>query len=256
MLKLRQLDRPDEPVEARARGTAIHKAFERFALAHPAEVPPDAAAIFEALYVTALEEAGMPGEALARETALAREAAAWVAELETRRRADGCAIHVEVTGAYSFEVGGRGFTVTAIADRIEKTADGFAHVLDYKTGRAPSQKVVDAGFSPQLTLIAAILAKGGFPDIGPVEPGELTYLEVTGRRPAGREEVRAAAGPESRDAADRALAGLKELVARFYEADRPYLSRTAPQFVHDRHGDYDHLARVFEWSTSGEEEGE
>ena len=31
------------------------------------------------------------------------------------------------------------------------------------------------------------------------------------------------------------------------------MSRTAPQFVKTHMSDYDHLARVFEWSTSGEE---
>ena len=30
----------------------------------------------------------------------------------------------------------------------------------------------------------------------------------------------------------------------------------APQFVKLHMSDYDHLARVFEWSTSGEEDGE
>src|SRR5690606_30082996 len=46
ILNLRSLDRPDTPVEARARGTAIHAAFEQFALAHPGPTPPDAAQIF------------------------------------------------------------------------------------------------------------------------------------------------------------------------------------------------------------------
>jgi ATP-dependent helicase/nuclease subunit B len=68
-------------------------------------------------------------------------------------------------------------------------------------------------------------------------------------RPGGAERI-----PDSREAAERALEGLKRLVGQFFEPDRPYTSRTAPQFVHDRHGDYDHLARVFEWSTSGEDE--
>jgi ATP-dependent helicase/nuclease subunit B len=253
ILKLRPMERPDEPVEARARGTAIHAAFERFALDHPARLPPDAAAIFEGLYIGELEKAGMPHEALARERALAREAAAWVADLEARRRADGRAIHVEKTGELVIDIGGRPFKLSAKADRIEADPEGFGHILDYKTGRAPSQKVVDAGFSPQLTLTAAILAHGGFAEIGRLKPGELTYLEITGRKPAGREEVRATAGDESHEAAERALAGLKDLIARYWQPDQPFVSRTAPQFVHQYASDYDHLARVFEWSTSGEE---
>jgi ATP-dependent helicase/nuclease subunit B len=253
ILKLRALERPDEPVEARARGTAIHAAFERFALAHPAALPPDAAEIFERLYLEELEKAGMPREALARETALAREAAAWVAALEARRRADGRAIHVEKTGELVLDIEGRSFKLSAKADRIEADPAGYGHILDYKTGRAPSQKVVDAGFSPQLTLTAAILAHGEFQDIGRLKPGELTYLEITGRKPAGREEVRATAGDESHEAAERALTGLRTLIARYWAPNQPFVSRTAPQFVHQYASDYDHLARVFEWSTSGEE---
>ncbi len=167
----------------------------------------------------------MPPPALARERALAREAALWVAELETRRRAGAERIVVEAAGALTFDIGGRPFTVTAKADRIEPTADGLAHILDYKTGAAPSKKQVETGFSPQLTLTAAILREGGFKDIGPREPGDLTYLRVTGRKPAGVEEVRATAGVEAQEAAVKALNGLRELIERYDNPRQPYLSR-------------------------------
>jgi len=262
ILKLRVLERPDEEVEARARGTAIHAAFERFVLDHPDELPPDTAAIFKRLYLEELERAGMPRDALARETALATEASAWVADLEARRRADGRALHVEKEGEITLEIAGRPFTLAAKADRIEVSPDGLGHVLDYKTGRAPSKRMVQTGFSPQLTLTAAILQAGGFADVGKVEPGDLTYLEVTGRRPAGREEVRASPSGDndevlnSRDAADRALEGMVRLIERYADPAQGYTSRTAPQFVKLYVSDYDHLARVFEWSTSGEDEDE
>ena len=253
ILKLYPLDRPDEPVEARARGTAIHAAFERFAEDHAGPVPANAAEIFAGLYLDELVKAGMPPAALARERALAREAALWVADLETRRRAGAERIVVEAVGSLTFDIGGRPFTVTAKADRIEPTAGGLAHILDYKTGAAPSKKQVETGFSPQLTLTAAILREGGFPTLGPREPGDLTYLRVTGRKPAGVEEVRAAAGADSQEAAIKALNGLRELIERYDDPRQPYLSRVAPQFVHDHAGDYGHLARVFEWSTSGDD---
>ena len=54
-------------------------------------------------------------------------------------------------------------------------------------------------------------------------------------------------------AATSTAPALKALVARFDSPNQPYLSRVAPQFVKARASDYDHLARVFEWSTSGEE---
>lgn len=262
ILRLHKLDRPDQAVDARARGTAIHAAFEKFATDFPRDLPPDAAAIFERYYMEALRAEGMPPEGLAREGALAKEAAAWVADLEARRRADGRAIHVEKTGRLTLEIAGKPFTLSAKADRIEVGPDGLGHVLDFKTGTAPSAKMVKTGFSPQLTLTAAILAGGGFEDIGPVQPGEMTYLSVTGRKPPGREEVRAAPWGDndkvlkSRDAVQTALEGLSRLVGGYADPARGYTSRTAPQFVKLYASDYDHLARVFEWSTSGEEEGE
>ncbi|ATC33812.1 double-strand break repair protein AddB [Caulobacter vibrioides] len=257
ILKLYPLERPDEPVEARARGTAIHAAFETFAELYPDAVPAEAASAFEKLYVDALVSAGMPPTALAREKALAREAAAWVADWERQRRAHVRRIVVEAEGKLDLVINGRPFTLTAKADRIEPTPDGTAHILDYKTGAAPSQKQVDTGFSPQLTLTAAILMNGGFPDLGKPTPGDLTYVRVTGRRPAGEEQVRAKGDGASEEAARKALEGLSSLIARYDDPDEPYRSRVAPQFVKEHPGDYAHLARVFEWSTSGDDgEGE
>ena len=253
ILRLFPLERPDETVDARARGTAIHRAFEVFVINHPGPVPENAAALFEGYYLAALEAEGMPHEAMARETALAREAAEWVAALEWERRADGRKIVVEAAGELKLNLPGGPFTVTAKADRIELDPAGFGHILDYKTGQAPSAKMVKTGFSPQLTLTAAILANGGFPSLGRPKPGDLTYLSVTGRKPAGKVETRATAGDESKEAAAKALNGLAKLIGRFDQPDQPYLSHSAPQFVHMHMSDYDHLARVFEWSTSGED---
>ena len=160
---------------------------------------------------------------------------------------------MELKGEHVFPAPAGPFKVTARADRIEATPEGFGHILDYKTGKAPSKKELATGFSPQLTLTAAILAAGGFPELGRLAPGDLTYLEITGRKPAGKVETRAAAGEESAEAAARALEGLEDLVASYDDPRQPYRSRTAPQFVKARISDYDHLARVFEWSTSGEE---
>jgi ATP-dependent helicase/nuclease subunit B len=53
--------------------------------------------------------------------------------------------------------------------------------------------------------------------------------------------------------AAKALAGLTAMIERYQDPEQPYLSRAAPQFVHDYAGDYGHLARVFEWSSGGEE---
>jgi ATP-dependent helicase/nuclease subunit B len=262
ILKLRVWRRPDEAVDVRVRGTAIHEAFEGFLTAHPTDLPPDAEAVFADLYLSALAREGMPPEGLAREAALAAQAARWVVALEEDRRADGRVIHVEHSGTITFPTQGGPFTLSAKADRIEATPDGLGHVLDYKTGKAPSKEMVQTGFSPQLTLTAAILGRGGFARIGPLRPAELTYLEISGRDPPGRIETRAAPDGDGEkmlntaDAAEAALAGLVALIERYEDPKTGYASRTAPQFVHLYQSEYDHLARVFEWSTSGETEDE
>ena len=87
ILRLRPLERPDEPIEARARGTAIHAAFEQFATDHPDALPENPHLVFADLLIAALEEAGMPSARLTRERALAGNVAPWVPELISERSA-------------------------------------------------------------------------------------------------------------------------------------------------------------------------
>ena len=253
VLRLRPLPRPDEPVEARARGEAVHRALQRFAEDHPGEVADGAAGVIEELIVEALEVAGMPSPAMARERALAGQAAVWLADFERRRR-PGAQLLVEQAGAMVIESAGFSLRLTARADRLE-LREGRIDVLDFKTGMAPTRKQMDTGFAPQLTLTAAIVEAGGFEVAGQSAPGELVYVRVTGGRKPGEELIRAAAG-ETPALGQAALEGLRRRVARFASPDTPYLSWAAPQFMHARGGDYDHLARVWEWHVIGEgEEG-
>ena len=256
VLRLRPLMRPDEPVEARARGEAVHRALQRFAEQHVGEVPAGAEGIIEALIVEALQEAGMSAPAMARERALAGKAAVWLAAFERRRR-PGARLLVEQRGAMSVRAGpGAELRLTARADRLE-LRDDRVDVLDFKTGMAPTRRQMETGFSPQLTLTAAIIEAGGFEGAGQAAAGELVYVRVIGGRKPGEELVRVAAG-ESTEIGRTALDGLRRRVARFASPDTPYLSWAAPQFMHARGGDYDHLARVWEWRVigDGEEAGE
>jgi ATP-dependent helicase/nuclease subunit B len=253
ILRLRPMERPDEPVEARARGTAIHAAFERFAREHPGELDELAHAAFGAILMDELDRAGVPRARLTREQALASNVAPWVIAFERRRR-EGAQLMVEQSGRYEFLTSGGAFTVTAKADRIELRL-GVADILDFKTGMAPSRKQVESGLSPQLTLTAAILHHGGFGDMGGVGPRDLVYVRVSGGRIPGREEIRAKAG-ESLDMALKALEGLRTRVEHFDDPATPYISWAAPQFIDQYGGDYDHLARLWEWHVIGEGDGE
>ncbi len=246
ILRLSPLDAPDAPVEAGPRGTAIHVAMERLVSDHP-ELPPDAEARFEALLLEELVKVGVRRPALARETAYARRLAPWVIGWERQRRPD-ARILVEQQGA--LHLGEIDFTLTARADRLE-LKDGLAHVIDFKTGAPPTAKQVKAHFAPQLTLTAAILQGGGFAALGPVGAGELLYVQLTGREIAGRVVPALGAEEDAQTIVAAALAGLKQKVAEFDDPTSPYISWSAPQHAKSWGGDYDHLARRFEWHVMG-----
>jgi ATP-dependent helicase/nuclease subunit B len=255
ILGLRLLDRPDAEMAASRRGTAIHKAFEQFALAHAGGPPAHADALFARLVIEALQAEGFPEAALTRERTLAARLGGWAAAFELERRATLQTLAVEREGALGFTVEGRPFTLTAKADRIELSAGELgllAHVLDFKTGAAPTPEQVKAGFYPQLTLTAAILARGGFEDLGLPAPGELLYVRAIGRRVAGEVKSAVKKGHTALELAEAAMEGLARRIARFDDPDTPYLAWTAPQFLAQRGGDFDHLSRLYEWHVMGE----
>jgi ATP-dependent helicase/nuclease subunit B len=159
---------------------------------------------------------------------------------------------VERQGAIALQLAnGTPFKLNARADRIDVLQSGGARVIDYKSGAPPTAKDVKAGFSPQLTLEAAMLSQGAFEELPPLETEEAIYLKLGGA--SGGEEKHAGGKNEKIMAlAGQHLAGLKMLLDAFACEDTPYLSRPFPKFV-PRFSDYDHLARVKEWSATGGE---
>jgi ATP-dependent helicase/nuclease subunit B len=79
---------------------------------------------------------------------------------------------------------------------------------------------------------------------------EIAYVTLKGGEPPGKQQsiVFKEGTPDSQ--ADHALARLKELAATFENEATPYLSLLHPMW-RNHYGDYDHLARVKEWSLSG-----
>ncbi len=161
-------------------------------------------------------------------------------------------IWVERQGAIAVPVAsGPPFKLSARADRIDVLQSSGARLIDYKSGAPPAPKDVKAGFSPQLTLEAAMLRRGGFEGLPPLETEEAIYLKLGGA--SGGEEKHAGGKSENiGDLAEQHFAGLQMLLDAFACEDTPYLSRPFPKFV-PRFSDYDHLARVKEWSATGGE---
>ena len=250
ILRLRKLDRVDAPPDAASRGIVIHKVLDRFVAAYPGALPDDAVERLLAIGQEALAEGRIrPGVAAFWWPRFGR-IARWFVDRERTRRDRITTLGSEIVGELSLTVQGARFTVTAVTDRIDRRADGSLAIIDYKTGLVPTLKQIHGGWSPQLPLEAMIAKAGGFRGVDPGIVGELSYWRLTGAEQAG-EERPVADGVDDLVAATEAR--LRSLVAAFSRYDMPYLSRPRPS-VAPRFSDYDHLARVAEWSASAPED--
>ncbi|CAM3210940.1 MULTISPECIES: double-strand break repair protein AddB [Methylobacterium] len=255
---------PLEPLAAvpsvATRGSLVHDIFSEFASAHPQGLPGQPEERLLAIATNAFGEIADTYPELYAEwwPRYERMAAAYLA-WEAQRRPVLRRIHPEVSGRWVIPMGRESFTLRARADRIELRPDGTACIVDYKTGTPPSAKMIFTGFSPQLTLEAAMLMHGAFDGVPPVKTTpDLLYVHASGgRKPFVPMPVKPPRGEErSVDAivAEHATR-LKGLVARFMTGDAAYTARPYPQYA-SQYGAYDHLARVLEWSLGGEEGGE
>lgn len=253
ILRLRPLDPLDADPGAADRGNLIHTALETFIETLPrGDMPTDAldqlTHIGRDVFDNLLVRPGIRAFWWPRFLRIAE----WFVEFEAARRlAGGITLVNEASGELDIPALGVPFTLTAKADRIDKLPDGSLAILDYKTGQPPSQKQVESGLTPQLTLEAVMASAGAFSDVPRATVGELSYVRLSGGRVPG--QVRRLKF-DIDEISEHALTGLKSLIAAYRNPNTPYRSRPRPQFK-SRFGTYDHLARVREWaSAEGENE--
>lgn len=260
ILDLRPLEEVDAAPDAADLGTAIHNAIALFGKAHPDRLPADPVGALTAIGAVCFEPLEAYPAARAFWWPRFRRIAEWFAEFERARRAEITRILTEIGGRIDIPFGHAALTLTVRADRIECRRDGRYAILDYKTGKPPTTSQVTAGLSPQLTLEAAILRRGGFEGIpAKSSVAELGYVRLSGGTEAGEIQPIAFQASTPDDEAERALAKLRQVLARFADPQQPYHALLHPMWK-TRYGVYDHLARVGEWSaasaTSGEDGGE
>lgn len=170
--------------------------------------------------------------------------AAWFIGYEKDRREAGFHnLAGEIKGRMVLDGPAGPFTLTARADRIDHRADIGLSIMDYKTGTPPSAPQVNAGFSPQLPLEAAIAQSGGFEKLNAGVVAQLVYLSLSGgQKPGEEKELKLDVAETINDA----LKGLGDMIAQYDDPDMPYLSQPRPMLL-KYPGDYDHLARILEW---------
>ncbi len=241
VLALKALDPIDADPGAAERGQFIHAALDRFVRDFPDGMPHDARerllAIGRTEFGAALDRPGVRAFWWPRFERIVD----WFIETEIARRP---ALAASVTESHGrLDLGG--FTLTGFADRIDRLESGGLVILDYKTGGVPKPDEVALGLSPQLPLEALIAEAGGFENVEAGKVEALEYWRLSGADPAG--EIKSLAD-DPRALIEAARTGLLALIARFADPKTPYLSRPDP-VSGPRYSDYDHLARVKEWST-------
>ena len=249
ILGLRALDELDaEPGRAEL-GTAVHDALAAFVQRHPRDLPADPEAELTEIARDCF------GPYLSRPGAWAfwwprfERIARWFIATERQRRGNIIESFSERNGRLVIPAPAGPFTITAIADRIDRLHSGEVTILDYKTGVLPSKTEVDNGIAVQLPLEGAIARAGGFEGV-PGMPATLEYWRLSGGEPAGEQKPLTAGDPG--ELIDRVLRGVGGLVARFDDPATPYLPvpvlRWKPRF-----SDYRHLERLEEDEDEGYE---
>jgi len=248
VLHLKALKPVDYEAGPPERGIAIHAALERFLKTYPETLPPDALEQLLHFGGQAFADAGASAPVLALWMPRFERAARWFVAYEGERRRGIVKSCVEVKGELQIPAGD-GFTLRGRVDRIDFFADG-ASLVDYKSGRVPTDKQINALLSPQLPLEGAMLLKGAFGDLRADSLRDFVHIQLKGGEPPGRECIaNVDAQAKSLDALER----LTKLVLRYQNPLQPYRSREIPFKLGDK-SDYDHLARVREWSLEDETE--
>ncbi|MEG9861807.1 MAG: double-strand break repair protein AddB [Parvularculales bacterium] len=256
VLRLRALSPLDEPLNARHRGNAIHDVMEEFGRLFPDHLPENA-----------LEELIRIGERIFVETGISHssvyafwwprfvQAMEWFAEGEAQRRQNTKHLAVEAKGDMEINVAGQVYHLHGRADQINIQENGALVIYDYKTGTIPSASQVIHRFRPQLPLEAAMARHGAFEHIPPHPTEELVYIKLSGGKTPGEEHpLRNRTRPiDANHLADETLQMLRILLEKYTNPNMPYASHIRPSsFLW--HSDYDHLARVLEWSAGMEQD--
>src|SRR6185437_9367993 len=255
VLRLPMLDPVDTAPGARDRGTVIHGAIGDYTQMFAAGLPADPLQHLLTLGERRFALLADYPEARAFWWPRFLRIARWFVPWDLQRRDGMRSLHAEIRGELKFPIGKREFTLSAIADRIEQRGDGSYAIIDYKTGAARTEKQVRTGLAPQLTLEAAILRAGKFDTLTSGSVSEIAYVTLKGGAEPGIPcPINFKEGtPDTQ--ADHALARLKGLASTFENEATPYLSLVHPMWK-THYGDYDHLARVKEWSLGGGAEAE
>ncbi|MES2753238.1 MAG: double-strand break repair protein AddB [Pseudomonadota bacterium] len=246
VLRLGTLDPVDADPTPAWRGTAVHAVLERWFTeddCDPAKLRERALAM--------LGDARTHPMVRALWQPRLMEAIDWVAaQLAVQQAAGRRVLAVERRGAATIA----GIDLSGRFDRIDRLAGGGLAIVDYKTGKAPSNKAVAAGFSMQLGLLGVIAEAGGFGDIAGLAE-EFEYWSLAKSRD-GFGQVSSPVDPAgargkivTAEFTTKARDNFGEAAELWLLGDEPFTAKLNSEYA--PYADYDQLMRRDEWYGRG-----
>lgn len=245
ILKLRPLDSLDSQTDSAIRGIVLHRILEKFIRSYPDCVPENAAQILKNISLEVFDELGLDKTDWIFWNPRLERIYSWFLAHEEKWRQAYTYSHAECNGQVEILNAGLPFTLTARADRIDESGDGYA-VIDYKSAGQYSQSSILSGETPQLSLEGLIAAKKGFSFPLSKQVSYLGYWVLKGDASAGQ-TVDVTKG--LKDLFERTEDALVRLI-NVFDSDHvpyhslPYTDRISP------YNDYSHLSRVSEWRNT------
>ena len=150
-----------------------------------------------------------------------------------------------------------GVRVHARADRIDRLADGSLAIVDYKTGKPPSAKMVKEGYSLQLGIIGVIAEHGAFEGVRG-EASKFEYWSLAKdkdsfgmvKSPVKDGNNKASLAPE--DFLPLTWNFLTEAIEKWILGDAAFTARLNPDI--GGYNDFDQLMRLDEWQSRARRE--
>ena len=242
ILKLKALEELDEDPGRAELGINVHEALSEFIKRHPYGLPlfpeEELIAIGRECFGPILSRPGVWAFWWPRFERIAR----WFVATERVRGGDIVESLVECRGTLEILARGGPFTITAIADRIDRMRTGELVLIDYKTGALPSKREIETAIAVQLPLEGAIARDGSFAGLRGVAAA-LEYWRLPGGDPAGVRSPIATDDPLA--LIERVLAEIRGLIDCFDDPRTPYLAVPDPR-LKPRFSDYFHLERLGE----------
>ena len=248
VLGLETIDAMNAPLGPAPRGTAIHHALELL----EEDGAPKTAQHLMALLEQELARVGESKENWVARRAVWQKTVDWYLNWRAVRDTGGARPKLEVKGELSFDIAGYPFTLSATADRIERTATGELVIVDFKTGSPPSDKEIATELSQQMPLQALLARAGAYEGIKEAPVSALEYVAFKAKPDARVVGTSRALTATPGELADKAEEGVRRLIANYRQPDTSFLSAPRVKFVKYDNG-FNRLARRAEWAGDTED---